>query len=778
MALYKIPAAFKPTATLNTFVGEQGEFFYSEDDPRLRISDGETPGGIIVTVDSAGSDIDLSAVSQSIVPAEANVYDLGAEGYEWRDLHLSGNTLIIGGKAISIDPNTNQLTLPSGSRIENSDGTTSSIGPRIAMTVTGAVDSVTDLDNIANPLSGDFYIVSSNGNGYVRNGDEWSNVGNLQGDVGFTGSSGFVGSQGDVGFTGSSGFVGSQGEVGFVGSQGEVGFVGSQGDIGFTGSFGFTGSSGFVGSQGEIGFTGSQGDIGFTGSFGYTGSQGDIGFTGSQGDIGFTGSFGYTGSQGDIGFTGSFGYTGSQGDIGYTGSQGDIGFTGSFGYTGSQGDIGFTGSFGFTGSQGDIGFTGSFGFTGSNGFTGSQGDIGFTGSFGYTGSQGDIGFTGSSGFVGSQGEVGFVGSQGEVGFVGSQGEVGFVGSNGVDGFTGSQGDIGFTGSAGTSIVLKGAVDTVSDLDNIVNPEVGDFYVVSSVGEGYVWNGTNWENTGSIQGPTGFAGSIGFTGSQGDAGFTGSTGFTGSIGFTGSQGDAGFTGSTGFTGSEGRGIQSVNIENDDLIITYTDSEENNLGPIAGGSSDFDATAGNGIKFTTADTLTEISLDETADVEFQSLSLAEDGFIQFQDGTRQSTTAPRFFYESFEYQQLKDAGEIIPGDYLYDYTTATLFVTTFVPFNGWVTNKGFGYAPGQFFVFETDVELIGGSGTGATVDALIFFGQIFTVTLKNPGSGYSIGDSLTVDLGDGGSGFEVILNSVDLATGEIKDGDTTLFDITVY
>ena len=117
-------------------------------------------------------------------------------------------------------------------------------------------------------------------------------------------------------------------------------------------------------------------------------------------------------------------------------------------------------------------------------------------------------------------------------------------------------------------------------------------------------------------------------------------------------------------------------------------------------------------------------------------------------------------------------------MYDYVSGSLFVTTFVPFNGWVTNKGFGYAPGQFFVFETDVDLIGGSGSGAKVDALVFFGQIFTVTLTNPGSGYSIGDSLTIDLGDGGSGFEVILNSVDLQTGEIKDGDTTLFDITVY
>jgi hypothetical protein len=50
--------------------------------------------------------------------------------------------------------------------------------------------------------------------------------------------------------------------------------------------------------------------------------------------------------------------------------------------------------------------------------------------------------------------------------------------------------------------------------------------------------------------------IGFTGSRGDTGFTGSQGIQGVIGFTGSRGDTGFTGSQGiqgvigFTGSQG------------------------------------------------------------------------------------------------------------------------------------------------------------------------------------------------------------------------------------
>lgn len=294
--------------------------------------------------------------------------------------------------------------------------------------------------------------------------------------------------------------IGFEGQVLKISSNGiywgddpipQNGFTGSKGDIGFTGS------KGNEGTQGIIGFTGSQGSIGFTGS---KGTQGDIGFTGShgvQGDIGFTGSqgnIGFTGSKGD---TGNLGFTGSKGDIGFTGSQGVQGITG---FTGSKGD---EGTIGFTGSQGIIGFTGSQGIQGDIGFTGSQGIQGITG---FTGSKGDTGTTGFTGSQGIQGDVGFSGSQGVIGFTGSKGDEGNQGLIGFTGSQGIQGTIGFTGSKG---------DT---------------------------------------------GNIGFTGSKGDTGnigFTGSQGIQGDIGFTGSQG-VGFTGSSGVIGYTGSSttIQSV------------------------------------------------------------------------------------------------------------------------------------------------------------------------------------------------------------------------------
>ena len=48
MPLFKIRSSYKPTAEVNEFVGEKGNLFYSEEDRTIRVSDGLTPGGIVV----------------------------------------------------------------------------------------------------------------------------------------------------------------------------------------------------------------------------------------------------------------------------------------------------------------------------------------------------------------------------------------------------------------------------------------------------------------------------------------------------------------------------------------------------------------------------------------------------------------------------------------------------------------------------------------------------------------------------------------------------------
>ena len=110
-----------------------------------------------------------------------------------------------------------------------------------------------------------------------------------------------------------------------------------------------------------------------------------------------------------------------------------------------------------------------------------------------------------------------------------RGPVGSTGFTGSEGFTGSQ---GFTGSRGEGFTIDGAVLTEQDLANIVNPQLGDVYLVEQTGEVWIYDGQQFTNIGQF---------VGYTGSQGDQGYTGSQG---DIGYTGSQGDIGYTGSAG------------------------------------------------------------------------------------------------------------------------------------------------------------------------------------------------------------------------------------------
>ena len=679
--LFKISSGYKPTAEIETFLGETGELFYSSNQRIVVISDGVTPGGNLLNT--------------------LRVQDY-TEG-DFANIRFT-STLAFDSSNFALETQPDGTIKISVIGIDD-DG----VGAGSNINILGSFNLVNQLPQIA--TVGDSYLISNEL--HVWTGSEFENVGPVRGPLGYTGSRGFVGSRGDTGFTGSQGDLGYTGSIGYTGSQGLIGYTGSRGD------------TGYVGSQG---YTGSQGNIGYTGSIGFTGSRGDTGFVGSQGDIG------YTGSQGDIG------YTGSRGDTGYVGSQGELGYTGSIGYTGSQGDTGFVGS------QGDIGYTGS------------QGDIGYTGSIGFTGSQG------STGFVGSQGDIGYTGSQGEIGYTGSQGDVGFVGSQGEQGYTGS---IGYTGSQGET---------------------------------------------------------GYVGSQGELGYTGS------LGFTGSQGEQGYTGSQGF------GITSAAIVDNELVITYEDSSTQNLGRVVGydgsGSGSIDGFTSNSVDTITLDAgysiipatddqqdlgsptnrfkdvyvgpgslhlgNTVISSDEEDDLQVKdstgayrnvrlnnlvlgsttTLPTTPTTGIVFANGTVQTTSAPRFYSDGYLYFDELGNSRITAGDYLYDYVNGTLFVTSFIPFNGWVVNRGTGYQPTEEFAILDNVELTGGSGSGAEATVIILSGQIFEILLTEQGTGYSLGDSLSIDLNDGGSDFEVIVNNVDVNTGAISNGYLQLFDLTVY
>jgi hypothetical protein len=158
---------------------------------------------------------------------------------------------------------------------------------------------------------------------------------------------------------------------------------------------------------------------------------------------------------------------------------------------------------------------------------------------------------------------------GPTGPTGPQGATGPAGPQGIQGAVGPQGT---QGPAGTSVTLEGSVTNQSFLPTVGN-DVGDLYVATNTGDGWLWNGTAWENVGPIRGPQGATGPAGPQGAQGPPGTQGPAGATGSTGPAGPQGVQGPTGPTGPTGPQGdTGPQGP--EGD--VVTYQISAETALG----------------------------------------------------------------------------------------------------------------------------------------------------------------------------------------------------------
>ena len=145
---------------------------------------------------------------------------------------------------------------------------------------------------------------------------------------------------------------------------------------------------------------------------------------------------------------------------------------------------------------------------------------------------------------------------------GPQGEKGDVGPQGPQG---PQGEKGEQGNDGTSLNILGTKESEADLP--LSAEKNDAYLIN--GEMWVFNGTNWNNAGRIQGPQGPQGPVGPKGEQGDTGARGIT-FTPvvdsegniswsndgglenpqTVNITGPQGDMGAKGDIGPQGEKG------------------------------------------------------------------------------------------------------------------------------------------------------------------------------------------------------------------------------------
>ena len=115
-----------------------------------------------------------------------------------------------------------------------------------------------------------------------------------------------------------------------------------------------------------------------------------------------------------------------------------------------------------------------------------------------------------------------------------------------------------------------------------------------------------------------------------------------------------------------------------------------------------------------------------------------------------------YQEYYTQLQPNDYDVNPGDptmfeyNVHSYTQATGTILT-------VGNlqAGYDYTPGTY----TNVPTVGGSGTGATLDIVIGVGGVVTSAVLNAvGSGYTVGDGLTVTTLGAGYGFNVTVLTI--------------------
>ena len=106
------------------------------------------------------------------------------------------------------------------------------------------------------------------------------------------------------------------------------------------------------------------------------------------------------------------------------------------------------------------------------------------------------------------------------------------------------------GEQGNSVSVVGSVGAEADLPTNYTGKLGDMFIVTSTGGGFVWDGKTWISVGRVQGPKGDKGDKGDKGTKGDAGLKGDPGTQGQKGDTGLQGIAGPTGAQGTKGDKG------------------------------------------------------------------------------------------------------------------------------------------------------------------------------------------------------------------------------------
>ena len=163
---------------------------------------------------------------------------------------------------------------------------------------------------------------------------------------------------------------------------------------------------------------------------------------------------------------------------------------------------------------------------------------------------GEVGKKGEQGDKGDKGVKGDTGDQGRQGEQGDKGDTGEPGPKGDKGDIGEQGPQGFPGKDGLSLIIKGSVRRLAELENRTDIQIGDSYLLETTGHIFTYDGANFIDKGQIKGPQGPTGDDGPQGLQGERGESGISGVKGPQGPTGDEGRVGAVGDKGIKGDMG------------------------------------------------------------------------------------------------------------------------------------------------------------------------------------------------------------------------------------
>ena len=365
-----------------------------------------------------------------IIPATDVTYDLGSATYKFRDLYLSGTTITLGTKTISVtgggDLNISGTTIPNAS--SGNLATEAYVTTSISNVVDSAPGALNTLNELAAALGDDanYATTTTNAIALKANTSALSTVAtsglfadlstrptiSLSGnDLTYDGTTidltsvGATGATGAAGATGDAGAAGAQGIQGIQGPQGDTGTTGAAGSAGAAGADGTSISSGAV-SSGTLTLTMSDAStVTVSGSVnGATGASGTngVGITGTAlvGDN-LTLTYSNTSVQ-DVGSVrGPTGTTGAAGNDGLSITSGSVS-GGTLTLVNSDSSTitvtgNIAGAVGADGATGAAGPTGSAGANGSNGADGNDGAAGAAGATGPAGAGlGDVSVTTAS----------------------------------------------------------------------------------------------------------------------------------------------------------------------------------------------------------------------------------------------------------------------------------------------------------------------------------------------------------------------------------------------